>query len=44
MTRHYRRLTAALPGVAVHFAVKCNPDPPLLRHLDGLGCQFEVAS
>ena len=44
VTRHYRRLTAALPGVAVHFAVKCNPDPPLLRHLDGLGCQFEVAS
>ena len=41
---HYRRFTAALPGVAVHFATKCNPDPPLLRHLHQLGSGFEMAS
>jgi ornithine decarboxylase len=44
VTEHYRRFTDALPGVAVHFAVKCNPDVPLLRHLFQQGAQFEVAS
>lgn len=44
VTEHYRRFTAALPGVEVHFATKCNPDPPLLRQLHALGCGFEVAS
>lgn len=44
VTQRYRRLSAALPGVTVHFATKCNPDPPLLRHLHRLGSQFEVAS
>lgn len=33
-----------LPGVDVHYAMKCNPDPKLLAHLRGLGCQFEIAS
>ncbi len=44
VTEHYRRFTEALPGVAVHFAMKCNPDVPLLRHLFQQGAQFEVAS
>ena len=44
VTDQYRRFTEALPGVAVHFAVKCNPDPPLLRHLRDQGAHFEVAS
>lgn len=44
VTAHHRRLTRALPGVAVHFAMKCQPDPPLLQHLQGLGCRFEIAS
>jgi ornithine decarboxylase len=44
VTEHHRRFRQALPGVAVHFAMKCQPDPPLLRHLAGLGCRFEVAS
>lgn len=38
------RLTAALPGVAVHYAVKCNPAPPVLSTLADRGCHFEVAS
>ncbi|GAA3705906.1 hypothetical protein GCM10022204_24390 [Microlunatus aurantiacus] len=44
VTEHHRRFRRALPGVAVHFAMKCQPDRPLLRHLDALGCRFEVAS
>jgi ornithine decarboxylase len=44
VTDRYRRFTEAFPGVAVHFAMKCNPDPPLLRHLAELGSRFEIAS
>ncbi|GAA3075306.1 type III PLP-dependent enzyme [Streptosporangium carneum] len=34
----------AFPSVAIHYAVKCNPDLALLRHLRELGCGFEIAS
>ena len=37
-------LAAALPGVAVHYAVKCNPAPQVLATLADRGCHFEVAS
>jgi ornithine decarboxylase len=40
----YARLTAALPGVACFYAVKCNPSPELLETFTGLGSGFEVAS
>jgi len=40
----YRRLGAALPGTAVHYAVKANPDPALLVALVAAGCRFDVAS
>src|SRR5687768_15775792 len=40
----YARLTAALPGVACYYAVKCNPSPELLEAFTGLGSGFEVAS
>ena len=40
----YRELAAALPGVAVHYAVKANPDPRLLGRLHAAGCRFEAAS
>lgn len=40
----YRRLKAALPGVRIHYAMKCNPDPQVLATLGALGCRFEVAS
>lgn len=40
----YRRLAAALPGVGVHFAMKCNPDPDVLTTLHHAGCGFEIAS
>jgi ornithine decarboxylase len=40
----YRRLAAALPGTAMHYAVKANPDPTLLAALAKAGCRFDVAS
>ena len=40
----FRELAAALPGVAVHYAVKANPDPRLLARLHAAGCRFEAAS
>lgn len=40
----YRRLAAALPGTAVHYAVKANPDPGLLARLHAAGSRFDVAS
>ncbi len=39
-----RGLAAALPGTAVHYAVKANPDPVLLAALAGAGARFDVAS
>lgn len=40
----YLALASALPGTAVHYAVKANPHPVLLRALVQAGCRFDVAS
>jgi ornithine decarboxylase len=40
----YRQLAAALPGTVVHYAVKANPHPVLLRALADAGSSFDVAS
>ena len=40
----FHRLQAALPGTAVHYAVKANPHPVLLRALVTAGASFDVAS
>ena len=40
----FSELAAALPGVAVHYAVKANPEPRLLARLHAAGCRFEAAS
>ena len=40
----YRRLAEVLPGTAVHYAVKANPEPVLLDRLASAGCRFDVAS
>jgi len=40
----FAELTAALPGVAAHYAVKANPHPRLLACLHAAGCRFEAAS
>ena len=40
----YLSLASALPGTAIHYAVKANPHPVLLRALAQAGCRFDVAS
>jgi len=40
----YRGFGAALPGVDVHYAMKCNPDVRVLERLHALGGRFEIAS
>jgi ornithine decarboxylase len=40
----FRALADALPGTGVHYAVKANPHPRLLRALASAGCRFDVAS
>src|SRR5687767_6245511 len=40
----YRRMTWALPGVALHYAMRCNGFRPVLLRLRDLGCAFEIAS
>ena len=42
--RQYRRWTELLPAVEVFYAVKCNPNPLILRVLAGLGASFDCAS
>jgi ornithine decarboxylase len=42
--RLYRAWTAAMPRVAPFYAVKCNPQPALLRLLAALGAGFDCAS
>ncbi len=40
----YRKLAGALPGVALHYAIKANPAAAVLRTLIGLGARWDVAS
>ena len=39
----YRRIAACLPGTAVHYPVRANPEPALLAALAAAGCRFDVA-
>jgi len=38
------RWRAAFPRVIPYYAVKCNPDPAIVRTLMSLGCNFDCAS
>ena len=40
----YKQWTHELPMVEPHYAVKCNPDPVILRLLASLGCSFDCAT
>jgi ornithine decarboxylase len=40
----FRRIRATLPGTAIHYAVKANPEPRLLAALVAAGARFDVAS
>lgn len=42
--RQYRLWRRYLPNVEIFYAVKCNPDPMILRTLANLGVGFDVAS
>jgi ornithine decarboxylase len=40
----YQEITSALPGIDIHYAMKCNPFLPILSRLKSLGSKFEIAS
>ncbi len=42
--RQYEKWQALLPNVKPYYAVKCNPDPVILKVLADLGCNFDCAS
>ena len=44
VTSSYDALQAALPGVQLHYAVKANPSPMVLRALARAGARWDVAS
>ena len=41
---NYVRLKAGMPGAHIHYAVKANPHPKILKKLVKLGCRFDAAS
>ena len=44
VTAQLARWRAAFPRVVPFYAVKCNPDPAIVRTLMSLGCNFDCAS
>ena len=44
IVRQYRRWVELLPSVTPYYAIKCNPNPVILRVLASLGCNFDCAS
>lgn len=44
LVARYQAWRATLPCVEPHYAVKCNPNPVLLRALSSLGASFDCAS
>ena len=44
VTAQLARWRAAFPRVVPYYAVKCNPDPAIVRTLMSMGCNFDCAS
>lgn len=44
VTQAYQAMRASMPDVAVHYAIKSNPNPELARHIASIGGGFEIAS
>ena len=44
LQQQYRKLTTALPGVGVYFAIKSLPNHEVVTALDNLGCGFDIAT
>lgn len=42
--RQFKAMSAALPGVGIHYSLKPNPHPAVVDALHKAGCCFEVAS
>ena len=40
----YDKWTSKLPNVTPYYAVKCNPNPVIIKYLSLLGCHFDCAS
>jgi ornithine decarboxylase len=41
---NYNKLKAGMPSAHIHYAVKANPHPEILKRLVSLGCRFDAAS
>lgn len=41
---NYHKLKAGMPEAHIHYAVKANPHPEILKRLVHLGCRFDAAS
>ena len=41
---NYKNLKNGMPAAHIHYAVKANPHPAILRRLVQLGCRFDAAS
>ena len=41
---NYKNLKAGMPDAHLHYAVKANPHPEILKRLVSLGCRFDCAS
>ena len=44
VVRQYEKWNTHLPNIRPYYAIKCNPDPLVLRILYSLGCGFDCAS
>lgn len=42
--KNYRALKRGMPKAHIHYAVKANPHPKILKRLVKLGCKFDAAS
>ncbi len=44
ITAQYQSLVTALPQINMRYAIKALPNHDVIRHLDGLGCGFDLAT
>ena len=44
VSEQYAQWTKLMPRVKAHYAMKCNPDPRIVKLLGKLGCNFDCAS
>ncbi len=44
LTQSFNRLSSALPGVHLYFAMKANPDPLVIQTLASCGAYFDIAT